>query len=213
MSAKQRKIAWESWNAKVQELLLKGDDLSAIEDLLSGAHPEDDHHPEEIKFIPARPRVVQTPYGPFFLDSHLKPSDRWECWLAYTNFDVTKGIAKKIEDTDGVEALKILGRYTFFIGVGKLFDVKEVRFEIENSICDYSESSDSVQMEPHLNEAINNLKEQVCHSNFWSIFISPEGDVDYVMSDTLDENYLNGLDGLEELRLKFGGIILRSGNG
>ena len=68
-------------------------------------------------------------------------------------------------------------------------------------------------MEPHLNEAINNLKEQVGHSNFWSIFISPEGDVDYVMSDTLDENYLNGLDGLEELRLKFGGIILRSGNG
>ena len=211
MSTEQRKIGWGSWNAKIQEVVEEEDNFSHLDELLSSA--TGDEPPEEIKFISARPRVIQTPYGPFFLDSFLKPSDRWDCWLAYTNFDVTKTVATAIENTKGVEALKILGRYTFFIGVGKLFDIKHVRLSIEDSICNYTEDSLEMDLEPHLSETINNLKEQVGHSNFWSIFVSPEGDVDYVMSDQLDDDYLNGLDDLEKLRIKFGGIILRSGNG
>ena len=95
MSTKQRKIGWESWNAKVQEILAQGDEFPALEDFLANA-TGDEHPPEDIRFISHRPRVVQTPYGPFFLDSYLKPSDRWDCWLGYTNFDITKPPLLKI---------------------------------------------------------------------------------------------------------------------
>ena len=45
----------------------------------------------------------------------------------------------KIESCDGVEALKIIGRYSFFVGVGKLFDIKDVRSIIESELCVYTE--------------------------------------------------------------------------
>ena len=47
-------------------------------------------------------------------------------------------ITKKIKDTlnaaEGVEILKINSRYRFFIGVGKMFDFKDVRTNIEEKL-------------------------------------------------------------------------------
>ena len=121
MSYTYKKIGWESWNAKVEHMMLQADDVSILEELLN-KDPSEEHHPDEFKLIESHPRVVHTPYGPFFLDSKLKPSDRWNCWTGYTNFDITKDTLQAIEEIEGVEALKILGRYTLFVGIGKMFD-------------------------------------------------------------------------------------------
>ena len=209
MSREQKKIAWESWNAKVQDILSEEDGAMAeLEELLGHIHSEE--MSQEDRIIQSRPRIVQTPYGAYFLDSLLKPSNRWDCWICYTNFDITRLVTKILESIEGVEALKIMGRYTFFVGVGKLFDIKDVRLNMETLLCDYSD--ENIDVEPDMSETINNLKEQVADSNYWSIFISPEGEIEYIMSDNLDECYLNGLDEFEQLRSKFGGIILRSNN-
>ena len=40
----------------------------------------------------------------------------------------------KLNIIPGVEVLKILSRYRFFVGIGKLFDFTEVRKNIENEI-------------------------------------------------------------------------------
>lgn len=58
----------------------------------------------------------------------------FDCWIGYTNFDITPTIKNKLDTIEGVEILKVLSRYRFFIGIGKLFDFKEVRKNIEDNL-------------------------------------------------------------------------------
>ena len=45
------------------------------------------------------------------------------------------------------------------------------------------------------------------------MLVSPEGKVEYIVSDKMDKMYLDGLSGLLELKQDIGGIILRGNNG
>lgn len=56
----------------------------------------------------------------------------FDCWVGHTNFDITPKIKKDLDSVSGIEVLKIFSRYRFFIGVGKMFDFKNVRNNIEN---------------------------------------------------------------------------------
>lgn len=58
----------------------------------------------------------------------------FDCWMGHTNFDITEDIKKELDSTEGVEVLKICSRYRFFVGIGKMFDFKDVRKMIEKSI-------------------------------------------------------------------------------
>ena len=53
----------------------------------------------------------------------------------YTNFDLTHKVSDKMKFIKGVEALKVMSRYTFCVGVGKMFNFSTVRKDIENAIC------------------------------------------------------------------------------
>lgn len=58
----------------------------------------------------------------------------FDCWIAHTNFDITPKIKDKLNQIPGVELLKICSRYRFFIGIGQMFDFKEVRNTIEENL-------------------------------------------------------------------------------
>lgn len=58
----------------------------------------------------------------------------FDCWMGHTNFDITPSIKQKLNDTPGVEVLKICSRYRFFVGVGTMFDFRDVRKNIESII-------------------------------------------------------------------------------
>jgi len=58
----------------------------------------------------------------------------FDCWVGHTNFDITPSIKDKLEKTTGIEVLKIQSRYRFFVGVGKMFDFKQVRKNIEDEL-------------------------------------------------------------------------------
>jgi len=129
-------IAWENWSLKEKELVEASEFEESTEDM--------EMDPEQILQMDGllspilgemRPQIIQTPWGAVSFDSILKPSDRWDCWMGYTNFDLTNKVSDKIKIVDGVEALKVMSRYTFCIGVGKMFQFSEVRKEIENAIC------------------------------------------------------------------------------
>lgn len=129
-------IAWENWSLKEKELVEASEFEESTEDM--------EMDPEQILQMDGllspilgemRPQIIQTPWGAVSFDSILKPSDRWDCWMGYTNFDITNKVSDKIKIVDGVEALKVMSRYTFCIGVGKMFQFSDVRKEIENAIC------------------------------------------------------------------------------
>jgi hypothetical protein len=66
------------------------------------------------------------------LIENITMAQNFDCWMGHTNFNITKDIKDKLNRTEGVELLKICSRYRFFIGVGRMFDFKDVRKTIED---------------------------------------------------------------------------------
>ena len=211
--SKPKQIAWESWNARVEDIMSPKDitlpEIDASEANYSEIEIPVDFFPPEM-FLQQQ-RVLYTPLGIYPEESSLKPSDRWDCWMGYSNFEITNDIADKIEMIEGVEALRVMGRYSFFIGIGKLFDIKEVRTDIEKELCVYTEQE--IFSNENTQATVNLVKEQLKTKKYWSMLVSPEGEVEYIVSDKMDKGYLDGLSGLLELKQTRGGIILRGNNG
>jgi hypothetical protein len=132
-----KKIMWENWNEKEIELAEGSPIDNLILDSLGGE--EDQTMQMDSLMSPflseMQSPVLHTPFGAVPSDSTLKPSDRWQCWLGYTNFDLTHKISDKMKVISGIEALRIMSRYTFCVGVGKLFNFTNVRKEIEDAVC------------------------------------------------------------------------------
>jgi len=212
--SKPKQIAWESWNAKAQEIIdisnnFTMPEVNSEEMTYNGVEIPPELFSPELFLQPQK--IINTPIGIYSQDSTLKPSDRWDCWVGYTNFVVTKRISNLIEDTEGVEALRVLSRYSFFLGVGKLFDIKEVRRKIERQLCVYTE--EEILSNENTQATVDLVKEQLQSKKYWSILVSPEGKVEYIVSDKMDKGYLEGLSGLLKLKQDIGGIILRGNNG
>lgn len=223
MSIKSKKIAWENWNVKQEEFLL--DDNKISEEFFNEDISDDDSNNDDLdNIIPANKiktnysfleisnpnRTVFTPFGPYFSESMFKPTDRWDCWLGYTNFTITSEISDIIEEIEGVEALKILGRYSFCIGVGKLFSISEVRKNIEEALCAYTNDEILSIVDVETQKTLINIKKQIEDKKFWSILIRDNGNIDYTASDTLDEGYLESIRKFEKLKNQEGGFILKS---
>ena len=205
-----KKIAWESWNAKVDIL----SSIEPVQEIEDQEYEVDQlsQFPIDPGFILEQQRVLYTPIGPYPEESMLKPSDRWDCWIGYTNFPVTNKICKVLnKEIEGIEALKILGKYSFFIGVAKLFDISNVRKDIEEALCVYTEHEILSDEEPQ--ETVDLVKSQLKTNKYWSILVSPQGKVEYIVSDCMDRIYLDGLNNLIERKNEIGGIILRSQDG
>lgn len=75
-------------------------------------------------------QVTPTPV-PTNLSDEIYMSAVYDCWIARTNFDLTTEMLLKVSLIPGVEKLIVLSRYRFFVGVGKLFNISDVRPAIE----------------------------------------------------------------------------------
>ena len=208
-----KKIAWESWNAMVQDIEHSPPPMIDMgEEETPPSFEQLERSAEINEIFIQHPKFVYTPLGIYPAESTFKPSDRWDCWIAYTNFGVTKNIADILDTKiDGIEALKILGKYSFFIGIGKLFEISDVRQKIETTLCAYTEKE--ILSDENTQITVDLVKEQLSTKKYWSMLVSPEGKVEYVVSDDMDKMYLDGLNSLLELKQNIGGIILRGQNG
>ena len=92
-----------------------------------------------------------------------------------------------------------------------MFDISDVRKAIEEKLCNYTESE--ILSDEETQETVDLVKSQLKNNKYWSILVSPQGKVDYIVSDFMDEIYLDGLNRLLELKKQAGGIILRSKSG
>lgn len=207
---KFKTIAWESWNV-IEEDQLEDTESNPIQvdNIELDEEAEEENYPEINPMLLFNAnRLVYTPLGNYSIETPLKPSDRWDCWIGHTNFDITGNIAEIIEDTDGVEVLKVMGRYTFFIGVAKLFDIKDVRNEIENTLCHYTE--DEILSDIDISETVKFIKNQLDNDEFWAIMIGTDGSVEYISSNEKSHDYIENVQKLVALKNKIGGIIIHN---
>ena len=127
--------------------------------------------------------------------------NQFECWMGYTNFDITHSIRDKIEKVEGVELLNITSRYRFFLGIGKLFNFADVRLAIE----------DALVLDDITKEAVNIIKDSISEDRYWVIFISKTGEILYVSTnDEDDEHYLTTLDIYQKRKKTNGGLLIQN---
>jgi len=87
--------------------------------------PQEESHYEENNFsIPISEGLI----------GEASLASSFDCWIGHTNFNITEEVKNKVNKIDGVEILKIHSRYRFFIGIGKMFDFKSVRQDIEKAL-------------------------------------------------------------------------------
>lgn len=212
-----KKIVWKSWNAIAEDYINSyTEELAKLEEEINNMSMSGDEGQAgaigfPLYFSPDKFNGMHTPFGIYPIDSPFKPSDRWDCWIATTNFNITKSIYRTLkEDIDGIEALKIMGRYSFCIGIPCTFQFHDVRSEIEKKLCVFTEKE---VMTDEVTATVALMKEQLKHNKYWSILVASTGKVDYIVSDNLDQKYIDGLNQLVELKQKVGGIILRGEDG
>jgi len=200
MSKNKRMIAWEKWDEDVLE-------QEVVEEIYAEVSEEEEGLVEDaLLFMEKIPKLITTPMGMYQLHDKMSILNQFDCWMGYTNFDITKGVQAEIEKTEGVELLTIAGRYRFFLGVGKLFQFPQVRKDVEDKLCGVKFIIDD-----DMQETVDTVRDVLAQDKYWAIFVQPSGELLYASTnDDDDETYLDTLILYEKKKSRLGGRIFQS---
>lgn len=173
----KRKIMWVSQHLEVDTISgkLKPEDEEK--------EYEDDEFPEE-----KIQNIMSTPFGFWRIDDCMNPYKQFKLWMGHTNFTINAKIANIIKCIPGVEVLTILTRYRFMIGVGELFNIRDVRTAIERSLQCTKEEIEIIGDKTLRNE-IEQLKQELSVHDKWAIYVFPNGKIEYVTSEIGNKNF------------------------
>ena len=127
----KKQIGWQKYEDVLEKQLASQITQMLVNQVISRLEIEDEEEYDET----VEP-VSQTPLISISeeLASEFTMASSFDCWVGHTNFDITPKVKKILDAVEGVEILKICSRYRFFIGVGKMFNFKNVRKEVETQI-------------------------------------------------------------------------------
>ena len=206
-----KKIAWEKWEDSTEEASSQKMLAQLFSEQNPDAEEEEDIDINEIYsgFMAELPTLVSSPVGVYKLHDRMSPTKQFDCWMGYTNFDITEETKNKIESIPGVELLVVLTRYRFFIGVAKLFKFRDVRVSIEQFLC--NNEKENIVEDKKVQKEINTIKKSISENRHWAIFVFPNGEIDYVSSNEKnDDEFLEKLILYNEARVASGGLVIHS---
>ena len=206
------KIAWEKWEDNVEE----NSSQKMLSQLFAEQSPDTDTEEEDVDindiysgFMAELPTLVSSPVGVYKLHDRMSPTKQFDCWMGYTNFDITEDVKNSIESVPGVELLVVLTRYRFFIGVAKLFKFRDVRVSIEQFLCNNQE--ENLVQDKEVQKEIDSIKKSISKNMHWAIFVFPNGEIDYISSNEKnDDEFLEKLILYNEARVASGGLVIHS---
>lgn len=180
-----RKIVWEKWFCPVDE-----------------EFTEEEFNPEEHAYVDTyvvgdddfrtafELPFVRTPLGPYFKDDPFMPSKMFDCWIAHTNFPLSKSeIKEKLIRVPGIEVLKIISRYRFFIGVGKLFTIRETAQKVQEALrCNNNAIEEELVPEDEFVDFLVSDLQGRPEKVRWAIIVSEDGSVDCVSTSLEDDD-------------------------
>lgn len=126
----QKNIVWEKWRDPFLGYDDNEIDVENNIDFLADEEGSDTH----IKNVGDPVKVIATPMGLIPYNEYTASSKIFNFWIGHTNFSICKNTARLIESADGVETLDIFTRYRFRIGIGKIFEDRDVMRSIEERI-------------------------------------------------------------------------------
>ena len=137
MKQTKKKIGWQKYEDLIEKQMSSPLLKTIIQQMIVYSEEEDEEDEyeemEAYKQANATSNMPILPISKELMDDMAMLSN-FDCWIGHANFDITKEIKSKLNKTEGVELLKVFSRYRFFVGIGKMFDFKEVRKNIEKNI-------------------------------------------------------------------------------
>jgi hypothetical protein len=139
MIVEERKIGWQTYqdllekqiNSPMLNTLLDNLSNKIARELIDddGTMSEDERYDAEqqlgtVSSLPISDQMIQD----------MAMLENYDCWIGHCNFDITPDIMETLDSTPGIEVLKIISRYRFFVGIGKMFEFKSVRKHISKTI-------------------------------------------------------------------------------
>ena len=136
----EKKIGWQKYEDLLEKQMSSPMLQTIIKQMItyseeaeSEGEEEEEYEQELYTGVAGNTQLPLLPISQQLMDDMAMLSN-FECWIAHTNFDITRDIKNKLNKIEGVELLKICSRYRFFIGIGKMFDFKQVRKNVELGI-------------------------------------------------------------------------------
>ncbi len=137
MKQTKKKIGWQKYEDLIEKQMSSPLLKTIIQQMI--VYSEEEEEEDEYEDMEAYKQANTTSNMPILpiskeLMDDMAMLSNFDCWIGHANFDITKEIKSRLNKTEGVELLKVLSRYRFFVGIGKMFDFKEVRKNIEKNI-------------------------------------------------------------------------------
>ena len=137
---KTQKIGWQKYEDVLEGQIncpLAEQFYASVMRSMEG-YPEDILDQHEQEYMQEPPLESDGHFTTITLDKDFSKeillAANYDCWMGYTNFNITPIIKDLLDEIDGVEILKICTRYRFFIGIGRMFDFSDVRKRIEDKL-------------------------------------------------------------------------------
>lgn len=153
--------------------------------------------------------IISTPFGLWRINDDMNPLKQFKLWMAHTNFNLGKKAIKTIVNVPGVEVLYVMTRYRFVIGVGELFDFRQVRIDITKKLCGSSFLINSIE-DLETRNKVKNIKENIEKNEKWAIYVFPNGSIEYTSSE--DPEYCKNIKTLKQAHKLSNGILIESDN-
>ena len=189
----KRKIVWESQRIDIEE------------------DEDDDVGYDEEESLFGKPgRAISTPLGIYDVDDKFSnPYRQFDLWMGHTNFSLTPETVQKIEETPGVEVLKVISQYRFLVAPGKLFNWKDVGLLIQKRIGGNRYEEVIAKLDESIKKEVGTALETLKGEDFWRLYVFPNGEIHYKSYGGLLD-YETGKQEFTELKKASNGIIITS---
>jgi hypothetical protein len=152
----------------------------ALFEQLNREHDEDDEltdyeKDEESKYgniLDTPKKMVSLPIGVFVVDDANNPLRKYNFWMAHCNFRITGELEKILEETDGVDILRVMTPYSFVVAPGLAFDWSEVRVAIEKALRGTEQTINNPEVQKSLDDLKASYSKQY---KSWIIYVFPNG--------------------------------------
>jgi hypothetical protein len=133
----KKNIGWQKYEDHLDKQVSSPFLQNIMMKLMSNRFIDDENEDEdaESEEIDESNQNIMMPISPQLIND-IQVISTFDCWIGHTNFDITNSIKDKLNKIDGIELLKIYSRYRFLIGIGHMFNFKEVRKNIEKTLIE-----------------------------------------------------------------------------
>lgn len=198
----KRQIMWVSQHLEIDTMTGK---LQEHMEMPAVVTEDGEIHEGEIQ------NVMSTPFGIWRVDDTLNPYKQFKLWMGHTNFTINKNIVETIKATPGVEVLSVLTRYRFIIGVGELFDIRDVRVAIEHALqC--NQDGEFLIDDPEIKQKVTELKNELAKHDKWAIYIFPNGSIDFATNERGNRGFKEKLSLYKQAADHSTGILIENDN-